>query len=264
MKGTISEINFRDEFGVLERSATISDVAGILHQNAVKVVLVRQKKEVIGVLTQQHFLRVCATGINPQKTMAFDYIQSNLLHLDMHTPISEAIAQIEQKNPDAIIVVDGQQQARGYLSPADFRDLKQMVDSSQTQPSLSEVLRLVPTKSRDESGESMRMPNQSLVLTVANRGTQGHGVQQLHLAGARITMEPKLMKQGEQIVSLWPLNSVENSTNSLEAYLEMQSGVIHDGTLVMLMDVDSAIANLEQQSWVDLYKSSNEYKEMNE
>ena len=260
MKGTISEINFRDEFGVLDQSASISDVAGVLHTNAVKVVLVRSKKQVIGVITQQHFLQVCATGIHPLRTKATDYLQSNLLHLNLETPIPEAIVMIEESEPDAIIVIDSENRARGYLSPADFREMKEIGGDSEDRPTkLAEVMRLIPSLEEKGQGKSMLLPNRRLILAIANRGVEGHGIQQLHLEGARINTEPELLQQNEQNISLWPLNSVDKTASSLCSYLELESGASNDGSLVMLMDMSKAIANLNRETWAELYKSSDEY-----
>jgi CBS domain-containing protein len=125
---TISDLDIRDEFAILDVKANLNEVAGILAKNEVKVVLVveRKKREVIGIITEQHFLRVCASGISPRSTTVHDYMQSNILRLRSDTPLEAALDIIGEKDPDAVIVMTGERKLCGYLSPEDVRQLKSL------------------------------------------------------------------------------------------------------------------------------------------
>ena len=257
----LSDLDLKDEFGILGEKGTFTDVARNLHVNAVKVVLVRSMKQIRGVITQQHFLKVCATGINPERTKAVDHLQTNLLHMPINTPTADAIAEIEKGQPDAVIILDAKGKARGYLSPADYRQLKATLRPEKpTETVDKDVLKLIYTRKKGDAGDSMLLPNQDSIMAIATRGGfEGHGVRQLHLEGARIVHDSALMRQGDQTISLWPLSSVDKVEGSLRSYLELASEASNDGALVMLMDAKNAKQRLNQKTWNTLFEISDEY-----
>lgn len=123
---TVSLLELRDEFAFVRNDANFADVGRSLGQTSVKVILVRGKKNkgVAGVISQTHFLKVCATGINPVSTLARNQMQTDLLRLRDDTPLDHAVETIQEKDPDAVLILSGENKFVGYLSPEDFRQLK--------------------------------------------------------------------------------------------------------------------------------------------
>lgn len=123
---TVSLLELRDEFAFVRNDANFADVSRSLGQTSVKVILVRGKKNkgVAGVISQTHFLKVCATGINPVSTLARNQMQTDLLRLRDDTPLDHAVEAIQEKDPDAVLILSGENKFVGYLSPEDFRQLK--------------------------------------------------------------------------------------------------------------------------------------------
>ena len=80
---TVSLLELRDEFGFVRNDANYADVAKAIASSSVKVVLVRGKKNkgVAGAISETHFLKVCASGIDPARTFARDKMQTDLLRL---------------------------------------------------------------------------------------------------------------------------------------------------------------------------------------
>jgi hypothetical protein len=95
----------------------------------------RGQKEVVGVITEQRFLQVCATGVDPEEALAYDYMSTDILRLLENTPISAVIDLVEEKQPDAVIVLTAERKFRGYLSPEDYRKLEK-VEIEETIPEL--------------------------------------------------------------------------------------------------------------------------------
>lgn len=123
---TVSLLELRDEFAFVRNDANFADVGRSLGQPSVKVILVRGKKNkgVAGVISQTHFLKVCATGINPVSTLARNQMQTDLLRLRDDTPLDHAVEAIQEKDPDAVLILSSENKFVGYLSPEDFRQLK--------------------------------------------------------------------------------------------------------------------------------------------
>ena len=123
---TVSLLELRDEFSFVPNDANYSDVARALSSNSAKVVLVRGKrnKGITGTISETHFLRVCASGINPARTFARDRMQTDLLRLRDDTPLDDAVGIIEERDPDAVLILNAEKEFLGYLSPQDFRKLE--------------------------------------------------------------------------------------------------------------------------------------------
>ena len=123
---TVSLLELRDEFAFVRNDANFADVGRSLGQTSVKVILVRGKKNkgVAGVVSQTHFLKVCATGINPVSTLARNQMQTDLLRLRDDTPLDHAVEAIQEKDPDAVLILSGENKFVGYLSPEDFREIQ--------------------------------------------------------------------------------------------------------------------------------------------
>ena len=123
---TVSLLELRDEFAFVRNDANFADVARSLGQSSVKVILVRGKKNkgVAGAISQTHFLKVCATGIDPVSTLARNQMQTDLLRLRDDTPLEHAVEVIQEKDPDAVLIISEENKFVGYLSPEDFRELK--------------------------------------------------------------------------------------------------------------------------------------------
>ena len=117
-------LDLGDEFAFIRNDAVFSDASRILAPVHVKVVLVRAKKGkgIAGVLTEPEFLKVCATGINPDKTLVSKHMLTDLLRIRSDTPLEEAVKIIGEKDPDAVLVLNAEKKFVGYLSPADYNE----------------------------------------------------------------------------------------------------------------------------------------------
>ena len=128
LPSVISELSIRDEFASIAAKSTLNEVSRILAKNEVKAILVvdRGKREAIGIITEQQFLLACATGIDPNKAKVEDYMLTNIIRLRDNTPVDAVLRIVEEKDPDAVIVMTGKRTFKGYLSPQDFRELKEL------------------------------------------------------------------------------------------------------------------------------------------
>ena len=131
----ISDLNLRDEYASLEPKALLREVAKILAKNEVKVILLvdKSQREVVGIMTEQRFLQACATGADPAKTTASKFMSTNVLRLLSDTPIQTARNLIDKHQPDAVIALNSDRKFRGYLSPADYRQLEASTSSLEEQ-----------------------------------------------------------------------------------------------------------------------------------
>lgn len=123
---TVSDLEIKDEFASLPINAKFNQVAELLSNKRVNVILVTEgkKKEVIGVITENHFLEICASRIDPLKCQLKNRIKTNILRLKHDTPLDIALRLLDEKKPDAVIIMNTAREFKGYLSPSDFRKLR--------------------------------------------------------------------------------------------------------------------------------------------
>jgi len=124
---TLVDAELRDEYVILERTAVLSDVAKALLPVKNSAALIRGKKKegIVGILKVQPLLEAMAESADPTTSKAIDVMETNLLRLKDSTPIQIAVTTIQDRNPDATIVLDDEGKFQGYLSASDYRDIKQ-------------------------------------------------------------------------------------------------------------------------------------------
>ncbi|MDA1168120.1 MAG: CBS domain-containing protein, partial [archaeon] len=126
MVSTLGELNLRDEYAILEYNAVLADAAKALSPVQHSAVLVRGKKGkgIVGILKMQVLLHHLAEGTDPVSTPVTSIMQTEILRLRSNTPMDKAIEIIQERNPHAVIVINDQDTFEGYISAADFREMK--------------------------------------------------------------------------------------------------------------------------------------------
>jgi predicted transcriptional regulator len=126
MVSTLGELNLRDEFAILEYNAVLADAAKALSPVQHSAVLVRGKKGkgIVGILKMQILLHHLAEGVDPTSTPVTSIMQTEVLRLRSNTPMDKAIEIIQERKPHAVIVINDQDTFEGYISAADFREMK--------------------------------------------------------------------------------------------------------------------------------------------
>ncbi len=126
MVSTLGELNLRDEYAILEYNAVLADAAKALSPVQHSAVLVRGKKGkgIVGILKMQVLLHHLAEGTDPVSTPVTSIMQTEILRLRSNTPIDKAVEIIQERQPHAVIVINDQDTFEGYISAADFREMK--------------------------------------------------------------------------------------------------------------------------------------------
>jgi len=126
MVSTLGELNLRDEYAILEYNAVLADAAKALSPVQHSAVLVRGKKGrgIVGILKMQILLHHLAEGADPVSTPVTSAMQTEVLRLRSNTPLDKAIEIIQERQPHAVLVINDQDTFEGYISAADFREMK--------------------------------------------------------------------------------------------------------------------------------------------
>ena len=143
--GSVAEaLELRDEFVLVPEKTNFAEIARKFTDHNTRVIMVRAKKDkgVAGIIPMQVFLQICAQGKDPRKEIARTHMLTNLMRIRDNTPINIALDAIEERNPDATLVLDIKNKFCGYLSPDDYRSLQQgrgveVVDLPSSEPEIA-------------------------------------------------------------------------------------------------------------------------------
>jgi predicted transcriptional regulator len=212
MVSTLGELNLRDEYAILEYNAVLSDAAKALSPVQHSAVLVRGKKGkgIVGILKMQVLLHHLAEGTDPVSTPVTSIMQTEVLRLRSNTPMDKAVEIIQERQPHAVIVINDQDTFEGYISAADFREMKsKMLISTQKDNVVPETIgdavdlrdefRIVSVNDTlDSASLLLRRPSVQFVLAQgAKKGIEGVlSVQHVLriIAGGKLGRKEKIKK----------------------------------------------------------------------
>ena len=186
MLSTIGELELRDEYALLSHTSVLSDVAKALSpvKNTAALIRGSKKKGIAGIIKIQTLLKALEEGLDPEKTLAINHMNTNLLRLRVDTPVEKAVVTITERNPDGVLVLNMEKEFVGYLSVEDFRSIQFKL--VQTKPLLAtqsireavelrDEYRLISSKSNlDEAALLLRRPSvQFVIIQKGKSGIQG-------------------------------------------------------------------------------------------
>jgi predicted transcriptional regulator len=165
--GSVAEaLELRDEFVLVPEKTNFVEIARKFTDHNTRVIMVRAKKDkgVAGIIPMQVFLQICAQGKDPRKEIARTHMLTNLMRIRDNTPINIALDAIEERNPDATLVLDVKNKFRGYLSPEDYRSLQQgRGEGAEQLP-----MQVVPLPAPSSIVEKIVIPPSEFTITNAN------------------------------------------------------------------------------------------------
>lgn len=151
MAGVVGELPILDEFAILDAESNLREVSRILMNPNVKLIFVRDPSinRIVGIMNENMFLQVIASGINPSRTKLATHMLPNkkskrgLLRLTKDAPVLDAYNLARDTNPFAIIVEerlhdkslkgDSKSQILGYISPNDLKSsITETVNNSES------------------------------------------------------------------------------------------------------------------------------------
>ncbi|MEE2974248.1 MAG: CBS domain-containing protein [Candidatus Thermoplasmatota archaeon] len=144
MARTVGELPISDQYAVVPASTRLNEAIDLMSKPTVEILLVEdpEVKRIVGVLTEQHILRILASGADASRTKVATHMLPNkksvrgILRLTPDAPVADAKQFILDQNPVAVIIerqgTQGEvrqekggrrgsaQQLLGFLSPADL------------------------------------------------------------------------------------------------------------------------------------------------
>ena len=120
------KVSVKDEFSIVKSKTPMNRVAIELRRPTTQFVLVQSKKKgITGIVTVQSSLAHFSNRkMNPIRTPVEKCMLRNVLRLARNTPVDLAIEIIEERRPDAVLLLNNDKSFFGLLSPSDYEVLK--------------------------------------------------------------------------------------------------------------------------------------------
>jgi len=132
---TVADMSIADEHIIVATKTRISAVCDVLSNNPSYAILVKKGDDILGVVTARDIFSSMAEGINATKVKVDKIMKTDILTISADTPLSIALEVLSNKKPDAIVIVDSNDEYVGYFSAKDYREATRKLDTHQTMSS---------------------------------------------------------------------------------------------------------------------------------
>jgi len=151
---TVADMSIADEHIVVATKTRISAVCDVLSNNPSYAILVKKGDDILGVVTARDIFSSMAEGINATKVKVDKIMRTDILTISAETPLSVALELLSNNKPDAIVIVDSNDEYVGYFSAQDYREATRKLDTHQTMSSRLNRSHKAISKKADEEEDS--------------------------------------------------------------------------------------------------------------
>ena len=130
MAGIVGDLKLDDEHSTIGLEDTLQEGAKRLLtiQNGILVVLDDDNK-VKGVLGTKQFLKAFSEGKDASKEQCKEYMEMDFLLVNVKEKLAKVLEKIRQRQPQAVVAVDDNEEFVGYFSPGDYQEAQNMVEN---------------------------------------------------------------------------------------------------------------------------------------
>lgn len=128
----IGEMSITDEHEVLDVNTKMKTLVAVLGKNPASAMLLRDKLEgIVGVITSEDIQEAMQRSKNIKRLKPSEVMRTGLLQVPEDTPLEEALALIDQQQPDAVIVQNENGGFAGFFSPNDYGEASDVLAQRQ-------------------------------------------------------------------------------------------------------------------------------------
>jgi len=116
-----------DEYEIIDANEDLKGAIGTLLSMNYGVLLVKDGKEITGVVTERKILKKIADVKDPLALKVKDLMDTKILKIDQNEKLPKALDQIAEGKPAAVIVLGKDGEFKGYFSPIDYLQAERML-----------------------------------------------------------------------------------------------------------------------------------------
>jgi predicted transcriptional regulator len=119
-----------DEYQIIDANEDLKGAIGTLLSMNYGVLLVKDGKEIKGVVTERKILKKIADVKDPFTLKVKDLMDTKILKIDGNEKLPKALDQIAEGKPAAVIVLGKDGEFKGYFSPMDYLQAERMLKAA--------------------------------------------------------------------------------------------------------------------------------------
>ena len=123
----VKDFVISDEFEIIDANEDVKSAINTLLSMTCGVLLVKEGKDIEGVVTERKILKRFAESKDPLKLTVKDVMDTKILKIDYNENLPKAVEQIAKEKPAAVIVVGKDGEFKGYFSPIDYLQAERML-----------------------------------------------------------------------------------------------------------------------------------------
>jgi CBS domain-containing protein len=128
-----------DEYQIIDASEDLKGAIGTLLSMNYGVLLVKDGKDIKGVVTERKILKKIADAKDPLTLKVKDLMDTKILKIDGNEKLPKALDQIAEGKPAAVIVVGKDGEFKGYFSPIDYLQAERILKDAKKKGRLEPV-----------------------------------------------------------------------------------------------------------------------------
>ena len=137
MSETVADLELDDEHVTIGLDDTLAEGCKRLVSIPSGILVVLDDEEQVkGVIGQRQMLKAIGNGLEVKETTCKEVMEMDVLKVSLSEPIADVIKSVNERMPQAVVVVDDSGAFEGYFSPDDYRQAQSILSAN---PSLGSL-----------------------------------------------------------------------------------------------------------------------------
>jgi len=134
----VKDFVISDEFEIIDVNDDIRGAIKTLLSMTCGVLLVKDGKDIQGVVTERKILKKLLDAKDPMALKVKDLMDSKVLKISYGEKLPNALERISTEKPSAVIVVNKDGDFKGYFSPMDYLQAERMLKEAKKRGKVEE------------------------------------------------------------------------------------------------------------------------------
>lgn len=130
MAKTVADLDLDDEHITIGIEDSMAEAARrLLTINGGILIVLDDDSKTKGVLGNRQLLKSLAENIDADSEKCSKWMEMDFFETPLDTPLKDLLSDVQNRSPQAVVVVDSQGDFSGYFSPKDYKDATRMLNS---------------------------------------------------------------------------------------------------------------------------------------
>ena len=130
MGKTVGDLTLDDEHMSVGVDDTLQEAAKrLLTISGGIVVVLGDEHRVKGVIGQRQLIKALSQGVDASAVQCHQHMEMDFMQVRQSDDLKTVLADIQQRSPQAVVVVDENDEFIGYFSPGDYQEAVQLVEN---------------------------------------------------------------------------------------------------------------------------------------